>query len=235
MSHTPINLLLLENFPILEQLKVEEALLRADSRNFCIINTGSPKSIIMGISSKPEELVDYSKLDQNIPVIRRYSGGGCVIADHNTIFVSFLLAKDFLSLPPFPEPLLRWTGDFYRDAFGISNFMVRENDFVIGEKKCGGNAQYIKKDRSMQHTSFLWDYHPETMNILLHPKKTPKYRENRPHEEFLCKLKAHFPEKKSVQKRIVQELKKRFAVIPFELEQSLPILALPHRKATHVI
>lgn len=232
MSRTPINLILLENFPIFEQLKIEEALLRADSRNFCIINIGSPKSIIMGISSKPEELVDFSKLDPNINVIRRYSGGGCVIADQNTIFVSFLLAKDFLSLPPFPEPLMNWTGDFYKDAFNVPYFAVRENDYVIGEKKCGGNAQYIKKDRSMQHTSFLWDFHPETMSVLLHPKKTPKYRGDRPHAEFLCKLNEYFPYKKDMQDKIINELKRRFEVVPFSLEEATHITALPHRKAT---
>ena len=45
-------LLQLRHFPILEQLKMEEALLRSDNRNWCIINQGSPVSIVMGISGK---------------------------------------------------------------------------------------------------------------------------------------------------------------------------------------
>lgn len=233
---TDLHLLLLENYPILEQLRIEEALLRADKRNFCILNMGSEKSIIMGISSKAEELVDLPQAQtKKIPVIRRYSGGGCVIADHNTLFVSFLLAKDLLSLPPFPEPLLRWTEDFYKNAWNISDFSLRENDFVIGEKKCGGNAQYIKKDRSVQHTSFLWDYDPENMNLLHLPKKIPAYRKSRSHAEFLCCLKNHFSDKEDLIERLQLELKKRFEVIPFSLQEADKLLNLPHRKSTTLL
>ena len=46
-----VKLLRLQNFPILRQLLLEEALLRADSSNWCIINDGtSVPAIVMGIS-----------------------------------------------------------------------------------------------------------------------------------------------------------------------------------------
>ncbi len=35
----------------------EEALMRADERNWCVINNGSPKAIVMGISGKPDQLI----------------------------------------------------------------------------------------------------------------------------------------------------------------------------------
>ena len=40
--------------PILEQLQLEEALFRADQRNWCLLNSGSPPAIVMGISGLPE-------------------------------------------------------------------------------------------------------------------------------------------------------------------------------------
>ena len=44
-------LLRLTRIPILQQLQLEEALLRADSSNWCIINDGTPApAIVMGIS-----------------------------------------------------------------------------------------------------------------------------------------------------------------------------------------
>lgn len=52
-------------------------------------------------------------------------------------------------------------------------------------EKIGGNAQYIKKDRWLHHTSFLYDYKPHLMQLLKHPKKTPAYREGRGHEAFV--------------------------------------------------
>ncbi len=60
---------------------------------------------------------------------------------------------------------------------------------MIDDKKCGGNAQYIKKDRFVHHTSFLWNYSSENMAYLKLPAKRPKYRQDRGHGEFLCRLK----------------------------------------------
>lgn len=43
---------------------------------------------------------------------------------------------------------------------------MRENDYLFGSHKIGGNAQSIIKDRWVHHTSFLWDYKPERMRYL---------------------------------------------------------------------
>lgn len=44
-------LLRLKGVPILRQLHLEEALLRADDANYCIINEGTPEpAIVLGIS-----------------------------------------------------------------------------------------------------------------------------------------------------------------------------------------
>lgn len=50
-------LLKLRGVPILRQLQLEEALLRADSANYCIINEGTPEpAIVMGISGYAKSL-----------------------------------------------------------------------------------------------------------------------------------------------------------------------------------
>lgn len=231
-----MHLLELKNFPILEQLKLEEALLRTDERSFCIVNEGSPSSIVMGISSKPEELLSIEQVQKrNIPVIRRFSGGGCVIVSAHTLFVSFIFAKDLLDLPSFPEPIHEWAEGFYQKALGVKDFCFRENDYVIAEKKCGGNAQYIKKDRWVHHTSFLWDYAQEDMDLLLFPKKVPSYRQGRSHDEFLCRLKETLPDKESFFHGVKKELKRRFEVKNFTLEEAKRIAEIPHRKSTTLL
>ncbi|NGX26688.1 MAG: Lipoate-protein ligase LplJ, partial [Chlamydiae bacterium] len=157
-----MNILHLKNFPIFQQLQLEEALLRLDTRNFCIINEGSPPAIVMGISGKPEELINFENLGKNpIPIIKRFSGGGTVIVDEETIFISFLCQKDLHDFAPYPEPIMRWTEEIYKEALDISDFSLRENDYVIGERKFGGNAQYLRKDRWLHHTTLLWDYKKE--------------------------------------------------------------------------
>lgn len=189
-----IHLIKLKNRPIFEQLQLEEALLRTREENFCIINQGAPRAIVMGISGDAEALIDLPKARQDsIPIIRRFSGGGTVIVDENTLFITFIMSKTSLNITPFPEQILRWSESVYRDAWQIPQFHARENDYCIGAHKCGGNAQYITKTRWLHHTSFLWDYHDDNMRYLHMPTKRPQYRQDRAHTEFLTRLKSHAP------------------------------------------
>lgn len=220
--------------PILEQLQLEEALLRADTRNFFLINEGSTPAIVMGISGQMEELVDAKKAEaEKVPIIKRFSGGGTVVVDHNTIFTTFIGEKKLL-LPfaCYPEPILRWSEAFYRAAFALPDFALRENDFVLGPKKCGGNAQYIQKERWLLHTSFLFDFCPRKMDLLLHPKKTPKYREDRTHTDFVCRLVEFFPDKSQIISQIKNEIVNRFEAIELSLDEAAEVLERDHRKST---
>lgn len=204
----------LKDTPIAKQLQLEESLLREDTRNFCIVNHGSPRTIVMGISGKAESLLEEALVQRdNIPVIRRFSGGGTVIVDEETLFISFIFSKGALDITPFPESIMRWSADVYSGAWKIPGFSLRENDYVIHEKKCGGNAQYIRKDRWLHHTSFLWDYKEENMQYLQMPAKRPKYREDRGHGEFLCRLKDQgHPSVSVLLNSLQQELVKRFYI-----------------------
>lgn len=223
-----IHIIELTNTPIFEQLQLEEALVRSDNRNFCIINHGSPKAIVMGISGVVENLLhlDLVKKD-NIPVIRRFSGGGTVIVDEETLFITFIFAKNALNIAPFPESIMRWTGQLYQNAWKVPGFSLLENDYIIHDKKCGGNAQYIQKERWLHHTSFLWDYKRENMAYLQIPTKRPKYRLDRSHHDFLCTLK----ERGSISDLIAQlkiELARQFCLANFDLEKAN---FKPHRQS----
>merc|ERR1719383_295801 len=156
----------------------------------------------MGISGKAEELVDLERArSAGVRLIRRYSGGGTVVVDHNTVFASLIVSPEAApDVQPFPEHIMRWSEGFYRPALGHlslpdtagtpqqGSFHLRENDYVIGTRKFGGNAQAISKDRWVHHTSFLWDYDCDAMALLRHPRRTPKHRDGRDHEEFVCRL-----------------------------------------------
>ena len=231
-----IQLLHLKNTPIFEQLKLEEALLRVDDASYCIINEGSPSSIVMGISSKPEEVLFLEEAkEKKVPLIRRYSGGGCVIVDEKTIFVSFIFAKKDLSIPFYPESILRWTEGFYQKAFRFSDFQIKENDYVIHNKKCGGNAQYLKKERCVHHTTFLWDFDSRQMQLLKFPPKVPSYRLERSHDDFLIRMKEFFVDKDRIVKGIAIELQNRFKVCKVALQDLLPLQEQPHRKSVTLL
>ncbi|MGB7978249.1 MAG: lipoate--protein ligase family protein [Chlamydiales bacterium] len=228
-----IHLIQLKNTPIFEQLQLEEALLRADGRNFCILNHGSPRAIVMGISGEADKLLDVDAVKrEGIPVIKRFSGGGTVIVDENTLFVTFIMNKSALPIHPFPEPILRWSAELYEQAWQIPHFQLRENDYCIDEKKCGGNAQYIKKERWLHHTSFLWDYSEKNMGCLQLPTKRPKYRQDRPHHAFLTKLKNYAKSPETMLAEVRETLVKQLYISDFDLSGWQE---RPHRHSVHFV
>ncbi|GAB2269997.1 hypothetical protein Dimus_004912 [Dionaea muscipula] len=190
-----MNLVRMKGAPILHQLHLEERLLRTSSENWCIINDGtSDPTIVMGVSGKTSELLEVNLvLQDEIPVIRRFSGGGTVIVDHGTVFVTFICNKDAVSgLQPYPQPIMVWSGLLYDEVFKrVGSFRLRENDYVFGDRKFGGNAQSITKNRWIHHTSFLWDYEVSNMSYLKVPARAPKYRSARDHLEFICRMKEY--------------------------------------------
>lgn len=231
-----IHLLHLKNTSIFEQLQIEEALLRADNRNWCIINEGSSKAIVMGISGKIDELIDKQKLSlKSVPVIRRFSGGGTVFIDPNTLFVSFIMNQNFASIPSYPKHISEWTKQFYMPFFQPLAFNLQEYDYAIGQHKCGGNAQSIIKERWLHHSSFLWDFESNNMDYLLYPKKVPEYRQGRSHLDFLCKLREfnHWDNKEHFFEAFKGYIKSQFEVTEVPFESIKDILIKPHRKATH--
>lgn len=226
----------LEGATILQQLRWEEALLRADQRNWCLINRQKSSAIVLGISGKLEEAVDREKYKQQpVPLLRRFSGGGTVFIDENTLFITLICHTAAISIPPFPHSILSWNSALYRPLFKDLPFSLRENDYVLGDKKWGGNALSVTKQRWLQHTSLLWDYEENRMNYLLPPIKTPSYRNQRPHRDFLCRLKEYWPSADHFFTAFSQGLHRLFSIETSTREELQAIERRPHRKATQEI
>lgn len=230
------NLLRLKSVPIYEQLLIEERLLRGSDKNWCLINEGSTPAIVMGISGKKEELVDEEKAKAlQIPLIKRFSGGGTVVVDENTLFVTFICQKELHDFPAYPEPIMCWTEQIYAQALGHPGFRLKENDYVIENRKFGGNAQYIKKDRWLHHSTLLWDYDPAKMQCLKHPKKTPPYRAGRAHDDFLCRLSEFYSTPGELMEQLIGAMAHRFPVEEIELAQAMALSHPPERQSTWIV
>jgi lipoate-protein ligase A len=83
---------------IKDQLRLEEALLRHDTRNWCLLKDGEPAgdmarpTIVLGIGGKAAKLVELERVNQDrVPLVRRFSGGGTVIVDHDSLFITFIM------------------------------------------------------------------------------------------------------------------------------------------------
>ncbi|KAM9991107.1 hypothetical protein ACTFIZ_004519 [Dictyostelium cf. discoideum] len=223
-----IRLLRLNRFPILKQLQIEEALYRTpNSGNWIIINNGTPEPIvIVGATGKADKLVNLDEVEsRGIQTMKRFSGGGTVVADENTLFTSILFEFETLKqLFPtmsssttatttttttttttsinvgniYPKDIMNWSANsFYKHVFQEQlDFRLQENDYAFGKQKFGGNAQSFSKHKFLHHTSFLYDFKDDHMMACLkQPDKIPEYRQNRDHLSFLCKLKDRYQSK----------------------------------------
>lgn len=220
-----MNLVLLRGMPILQQLHLEEQLLRTSSDNWCIINDGTnDRNIVMGVSGKPAELLKInSVLQDKVAVIRRFTGGGTVIVDNGTVFVTFICNKDALpDVQPYPRPIMCWSSLLYQEVFqDVGYFSLRENDYVFGNHKFGGNAQSITKARWIHHSSFLWDYDMNNMAYLKLPTRAPDYRKARGHRDFLCRMKDYLPRSNFID-RTVLALGNHFSLKSMKMEEIEP-------------
>ena len=150
---------------IFQQLKIEEALFRADksNRNWLILNSlGSvrERAVVFGLGDgrKPHKLcnVDLARAD-GIPLIKRYTGGGTVFVDDGTRFITFICNDNILAdstaqdgiankdlLLNSPRPIMKWTGDLYKGAF----------DKIF---KAYGKSQIQDNGEEMQRNRNLFD------------------------------------------------------------------------------
>lgn len=217
--------------PILQQLEVEEALLRAGEGNWCILNHGSPPAIVLGLSSSLEKLVDLERVRAHpIPVIRRFSGGGTVVVDEDTLFFTLILEKK-----TFPVELMEWTRELLAPAFLPHTLLVEGQDYVIQDKKIGGNAQSFSKGRSLHHTSFLWTWDKERMKYLNHPENQPSYRRGRAHDAFCGCLADYFSSKSSFIARVIHELARYFPLEKVSFPQAQAFLSSSYLKRLQIV
>ncbi|WP_201456608.1 lipoate--protein ligase family protein [Chlamydia sp. 17-3921] len=224
----------LRSTPIFRQLQIEEALLRASDENFCIINGSVSDSVVLGISRDPaQDLHLFNLHADNVPIIKRYSGGGTVFIDENTLMVSWIMNSNKVFIDP--QELLTWSYNLYAPMFP-DTFSVRENDYTLEEKKIGGNAQYIQKYRWVHHTTFLWDMNKDKLlKYLPIPKKQPLYRNQRSHENFLTKIRPLFPKKQDFFDQFWLSIQSKFSWRILSSSKLEEILMRPHRKASVLI
>lgn len=221
----------LEGMSIFDQLQLEEALFRADTRSWCLWNRGVSPAIVLGISSQVEETLHLSKLENTpVPVYRRFTGGGTVFVDPNTLFITWISDTKTLGLPPFPEAILQWSATLFQPLFPQDSFALLENDYVLKQKKWGGNALSIARDRWVHHCSLLWDFDEKHMEYLQVPKKAPLYREKRGHSQFLCRLKEYWETPDLFLTAFLQELQKSISLQSTSLQYAVEHIHKPHRK-----
>lgn len=225
-----INLLKLASCPIYEQLRLEEALFRTDMSNWCLVNSGSTPAIVLGTSCLHNEVVAPS-----LPLIRRFSGGGTVVVDEETLFFTFILNRSDVPCDFLPKDITHWVGQLLAPAFFPSVLCVHDHDYCIENRKVGGTAQSFSKDRVVHHVSFLWSWQSSHMEQLALPLKQPSYRKGRSHEEFCAKLSHLFTSKETLIDAWTHQVQTAFSCRLTSPQEAQKFLHLPHRKSLQLL
>jgi len=149
--------------------------------------------VIIGKGSDPDqELISESIIADQIPVIRRNTGGCSVIIAPSMVVVSLSLSNnpdkknnEYFDL--FNDVLVRTlqkTGVNNLDTAGIS-------DITLNKRKVVGSAIYRNKDTVFYHAIINNSGSTDLMERYLKiPSRQPEYRNGRSHSDFVTSFKA---------------------------------------------
>jgi lipoate-protein ligase A len=153
------------------------------------------EAVVLGISQKPADTVhlDATRKD-GMPVLKRFSGGGTVLAGRGSLMYSVVLRTGTY----LPRHMVRRA---YEHVFtpliaafagqGIPVEFQPPSDLAIHARKIAGNAQAQKWNTVLVHGCLLVDEDLGRIErYLAHPPEEPAYRAGRPHSDFLCNLSA---------------------------------------------
>ena len=167
--------------------------------------------IVLGRIGKIEEDIKIDEaVRDNIPILRRFSGGGTVIQGKGCLNYSFILSKEL-------RPEIIDLSKSYRAILGkvvaaLEKLNVKAvfqpiSDVALAgsEKKISGNAQHRGKKFILHHGTILYDFNLSIIErYLTFPKSVPEYRRQRSHEEFVANVNCHSAEIKRELKAVFQ-------------------------------
>ena len=130
----------------------------------------------------------------NIPVLRRSSGGGTVLQGPGCLNYSVILSKQ-----KYPElndlrQSYEWISARVIQALrlsGIEAYFRPTSDLATGadEKKFSGNAQRRGKHYILHHGTILYHFDLSLISRYLNmPQDIPEYRKARPHTDFVTNI-----------------------------------------------
>ncbi len=101
--------------------------------------------------------VNYPFLhSQNIPVVRRISGGGTVFQGVGNLNYSFITntkdGEEKINFKRFAQPVLQFLG-----SLGVNAELMGKSSLAINGLKFSGNAAHVHRNRSLHHGTMLFD------------------------------------------------------------------------------
>lgn len=148
-------------------LASEEYILK-EFKEECFILWRNEPAIIVGKNQNTLSEINYEYVkDNNIPVVRRLSGGGAVFHDLGNLNFTFTTndKNSFNDFRKFTQPII----DILNKLSINAEFSGR-NDITIDGKKISGNAQCSYKDRMFHHGTLLFSSNVSSLSSALKAK-----------------------------------------------------------------
>jgi len=151
--------------------------------------------VVLGYGNKAVAEVNLSFCQEhNIPVLRRFTGGGTVLQGPGCINYSLILriqeAGPLQSIPSTNAFILKRHQATFAALLKTPVEIAGQTDLAIGGLKISGNAQRRRKHSLIFHGTLLLDLDISLVEkTLAFPSKHPAYRLNRSHSDFLLNLK----------------------------------------------
>lgn len=144
--------------------------------------------VVLGISGQVNQEVRLEHC-QDVPLVRRSSGGGTVLLGPGCLCFSLILNYE-------TAEELKQIGCSYcyilgklAAALGPDVEPAGTSDLARAGRKVSGSAQQRKRRFLLHHGTLLYDFDLASMaRYLKQPARQPDYRHDRPHDQFVANL-----------------------------------------------
>ena len=154
-------------------LAVDQYLLENTTDEFLILAINE-SSVIIGKHQVAHREADTRFISaNNIPLLRRISGGGAVYHDRGNLNFSFIRNSQpgkQVDFSKYTLPVIE-----FLSSLGIRAVFEGKNDLTVGGLKISGNAEHIFRNRVLHHGTLLFDTNLEMMRHSLR-NDTSRYR-----------------------------------------------------------
>ncbi len=187
-----------------ENLALDEALLdvaESSELESGVLRIWEPPTycVVLGRSSSAEIEVDLEACRKDrVPVLRRSSGGGTILAGPGCLMYALVLGfRDYPQLQAIDQAHQFVLGELSRmltsnettvTPVGTSDLAIRPTEFAPLQK-FSGNAIRLKRKHILYHGTLLYDFDLKRLSRwLAAPTRTPAYRAERRHAEFVTNI-----------------------------------------------
>jgi lipoate---protein ligase len=153
-------------------LAVEELLLKNRKDNYLILGINKPSVILGKHQSAHREVNTKFVSENNIPVIRRISGGGTVFHDNGNLNFCFIRESENgkqVDFRKYTRPVID-----YLASLGVEAKFEGKNDLKVGGLKISGNAEHVHRNRVLHHGTLLFSSSLDVLRNVLR-KDTSHY------------------------------------------------------------